>query len=263
MFFARQEYGRIKTLPLYFMTTTGIEKKELQEAHILRRRERNFTLMNFYPIVRIRDTGRHAISYLASQLLGLKTGTGGITFIERGGKLFAVRDGSIKAYRPIIKGREKCYTFCSAELVREVEKWTGEKVSPEANYLLHRGVDGVHELELIHDGVTQLPPPTHRRRKHTPDLLELEKDRFAASLAKSPTASYRDAILELKVSVERLSMAEAQGEADPMSFAGALACIFECAGRAGITVEDVVQAFAAKFGQLEPSSLIDTLRVLA
>ncbi|MCA6430940.1 MAG: hypothetical protein IM613_16020, partial [Cytophagales bacterium] len=170
--------------------------------------------MSFYPIIRVSANGRHFISHLGAQMLGLRTGTGTVAFVERGGKLFVKRDSDISSYRFVIKGREKAYSLCCAELVRDIEKLTGEKVNPQLNFLVHRAVDGEHALELIHEGVTQMPLPerTRRTRRHTPDLVSLEKDRLASSLAVNPDITSSDTLCDLKMAVEALEVAERAGD---------------------------------------------------
>lgn len=81
------------------------------------------------------------------------------------------------------------------------------------------------------------------------NLFELEKDRLAWSLETFPEASPISSLLKLESEIQEVILElgfETQSANLSEEYADCLMCLFDSAGRAGITPEMITQAFAKK-----------------
>jgi hypothetical protein len=79
------------------------------------------------------------------------------------------------------------------------------------------------------------------------DLIQLEKQRFEWSLKTFPEATAKSSLKKLKEEIKEIKSDMKAGVKNPEEYADALMCLFDSAGRDGIPVEAIVNAFAKKF----------------
>ena len=84
-------------------------------------------------------------------------------------------------------------------------------------------------------------------------IIELEKERLEWSLKTFPDATafsslrkLEDEIKEVELAFEHTTIDGFDKEALTEEYADCLMCLFDSAGRTGISVEDIVQSFAIK-----------------
>ena len=77
-------------------------------------------------------------------------------------------------------------------------------------------------------------------------IIELEKERFAWSLKTFPEATAISSLRKLETEIEEIEVDIVEGHREPIEYADALMCLFDSAGRHGITVEEIFEAFAVK-----------------
>lgn len=89
------------------------------------------------------------------------------------------------------------------------------------------------------------------------DIIKLEKERLEWSLKQFPEATPRSSMLKLKEEVKEvlkeISVLEKFPDGDGgladlcMEYADCLMCLFDSAGRAGVSVEEIIESFQEKF----------------
>lgn len=78
------------------------------------------------------------------------------------------------------------------------------------------------------------------------DLIKLERERFAWSLETFPGATAQSALNHLKEEIKEIEKNITDGVNDAEEYADAVMLLLDSAGRRGITVVDVLSAFARK-----------------
>lgn len=89
------------------------------------------------------------------------------------------------------------------------------------------------------------------------DIIKLEKERLEWSLKQFPEATPRSSMLKLKSEVsevlKEIGWLERFPDGDDglldlsMEYADCLMCLFDSAGRAGLSAEDIFESFEVKF----------------
>ncbi len=79
-----------------------------------------------------------------------------------------------------------------------------------------------------------------------PDLIQLEKDRLAWSLENFPEASAYSSLYKAQEEIREIMHDVERGIREPEEYADALMCLLDSSGRQGITVEEILQAYADK-----------------
>lgn len=79
-------------------------------------------------------------------------------------------------------------------------------------------------------------------------LTELENERFAWSLITFPEANEYSSLLKCEGEIDEIKRIIVGGEAGSLAeeYADALMCLFDSAGRAGITIEQLTEAYHHK-----------------
>jgi hypothetical protein len=78
------------------------------------------------------------------------------------------------------------------------------------------------------------------------DLIQLEKERLEWSLKTFPEADAISSLRKLESEIEEIEVDIIEGHQNPTEYADALMCLFDSAGRHGITIEEIIKAFAVK-----------------
>lgn len=78
------------------------------------------------------------------------------------------------------------------------------------------------------------------------NLIELEEERLAWSLATFPDATAVSSLRKLESEIKEIESDIETGQRRPEEYADALMCLFNSAGRNGITVVEIIDAFSAK-----------------
>jgi hypothetical protein len=79
------------------------------------------------------------------------------------------------------------------------------------------------------------------------NIIELEKERLEWSLKTFPEATPISSLRKLESEIEEIEVDIVEGHREPLEYADALMCLFDCAGRQGISVEEIFEAFEKKF----------------
>jgi len=79
-----------------------------------------------------------------------------------------------------------------------------------------------------------------------PSLTELEKERFEWSLKTFPEATKESSLFKLREEIKEILKDLKKGHANPIEYADALMCLLDSAGRAGLSIKDILQAFQHK-----------------
>jgi hypothetical protein len=77
-------------------------------------------------------------------------------------------------------------------------------------------------------------------------IFELEKERFAWAIKTFPKATSVSSLRKLEKEIEEIELDISMGEKNPIEYADALMCLFDSAGRHGISVEEIFKAFETK-----------------
>lgn len=78
------------------------------------------------------------------------------------------------------------------------------------------------------------------------DIHSLEDDRFAWSLKTFPEATPLSSLNHLKSEIKEIEESIQDGKPDVKEFADAQMLLFDAAGRCGISVQDIFDAFSEK-----------------
>lgn len=78
------------------------------------------------------------------------------------------------------------------------------------------------------------------------DLIQLEKERLEWSLKTFTEADAIASLRKLESEIEEIEVDIINGHQNPTEYADALMCLFDSAGRHGISVEEIIKAFAVK-----------------
>ena len=78
------------------------------------------------------------------------------------------------------------------------------------------------------------------------DIVNLENERFAWSIVTFPEATSISSLRKLEGEVLEIEADINAGIKEPEEYADALMCLFDSAGRHGISVEEIIIAFAKK-----------------
>jgi hypothetical protein len=78
------------------------------------------------------------------------------------------------------------------------------------------------------------------------NLSELEKERLEWSLVTFPEATPIASLRKLESEIKEIEVNLVKGFRDPVEYADALMCLLDSAGRAGISVEEILSAFEFK-----------------
>jgi hypothetical protein len=78
------------------------------------------------------------------------------------------------------------------------------------------------------------------------NLIELEKERLEWSLKTFPEATPIASLRKLESEIQEIEDDIKNGFQVPEEYADALMCLFDSAGRHGISVEEIIKAFAVK-----------------
>lgn len=78
------------------------------------------------------------------------------------------------------------------------------------------------------------------------NIIELEKERLEWSFKTFPEATPISSLRKLESEIEEIEVDIIEGHREPIEFADALMCLFDCAGRIGISVEEIFNAFEVK-----------------
>jgi hypothetical protein len=77
-------------------------------------------------------------------------------------------------------------------------------------------------------------------------IFELEKERLEWSLKTFPEATAISSLRKLKAEVKEIEADILIGAKEPMEYADALMCLFDSAGRNGISIEQIFESFGEK-----------------
>lgn len=78
------------------------------------------------------------------------------------------------------------------------------------------------------------------------NIIELEKERLEWSLKTFPEATPIASLRKLEEEIGEIEVSIVEKYKDPTEYADALMCLFDSAGRHGITVEEIFKAFKEK-----------------
>ncbi len=78
------------------------------------------------------------------------------------------------------------------------------------------------------------------------DILALERERMAWSLETFPEATALSSLYKLRTEIDEIEVDLNLGISEPLEYADALMCLFDSAGRKGISPETMFEAFAQK-----------------
>lgn len=78
------------------------------------------------------------------------------------------------------------------------------------------------------------------------NLVTLENERLEWSLKQFPEATPLSSLIKAKEEIKEIESDIEQGIKRPEEYADALMCIFDSAGRQGISAQDIVEAFSKK-----------------
>jgi len=81
---------------------------------------------------------------------------------------------------------------------------------------------------------------------HEIDIHVLEARRFVWSQHTFPEATAQSSLEKLKSEIKEIEQDLINNKPDPLEYADALMCLFDSAGRAGVSVEQIFSAFADK-----------------
>lgn len=79
-----------------------------------------------------------------------------------------------------------------------------------------------------------------------PNLIDLENERLQWSLQTFPEATPIRCLRKAEEEIAEIEKTVMAGNPDPVEYADALMCILDSAGRAGVSVETILKAFAEK-----------------
>jgi hypothetical protein len=77
-------------------------------------------------------------------------------------------------------------------------------------------------------------------------LIELEKERMEWSLKTFPEATAISSLRKLESEIKEIEADIQSGKKVPEEYADALMCLLDSAGRNGISLENIIEAFAIK-----------------
>lgn len=83
--------------------------------------------------------------------------------------------------------------------------------------------------------------------KNTPNLIEIENQRLQWSFKTFPEATAISSLRKCEAEILEIEQDILNGAIIPEEYADALMCLFDSAGRHGISPEEIVEAYAAKF----------------
>jgi hypothetical protein len=78
------------------------------------------------------------------------------------------------------------------------------------------------------------------------DIIKLERERLEWSLKTFTEATAISSLRKLEAEIKEIESDINAGVKEPEEYADALMCLFDSAGRHGITVEDIIKSFAIK-----------------
>ncbi len=78
------------------------------------------------------------------------------------------------------------------------------------------------------------------------NIIELERQRLEWSLSNFPEATAISSLRKLESEIEEIEVDIIEGHKNPIEYADALMCLFDSAGRNGISVEEIFKAFETK-----------------
>jgi hypothetical protein len=92
------------------------------------------------------------------------------------------------------------------------------------------------------------PPPlrVYKTDNNMKNLIELEKERLEWSLKTFPEATPLGSLRKLESEILEIDANIEMGIADPVEYADALMCLLDAAGREGISLEEIIEAFELK-----------------
>lgn len=79
------------------------------------------------------------------------------------------------------------------------------------------------------------------------DILKLEEERFAWSLKKFIEATPISSLRKCEEEILEIEKDILSGSVNPVEYADALMCLFDSAGRCGISVQEIFAAYQLKF----------------
>ncbi len=77
-------------------------------------------------------------------------------------------------------------------------------------------------------------------------IIDLEKERLEWSLKNFPEATAISSLRKLESEIKEIEVDIIKGNREPLEYADALMCLFDSAGRQGISVEEIFIAFEHK-----------------
>lgn len=78
------------------------------------------------------------------------------------------------------------------------------------------------------------------------DLIKLENERLEWSIKTFPEATTFSSILKLQEEIEEIKLDLLSNKREPEEYADAMMCLFDSAGRQGISIEELIEAFGKK-----------------
>ena len=78
------------------------------------------------------------------------------------------------------------------------------------------------------------------------DLIKLENERLEWSIKTFPEATTFSSILKLQEEIEEIKLDLLSNKREPEEYADAMMCLFDSAGRQGIFIEELIEAFGKK-----------------
>lgn len=78
------------------------------------------------------------------------------------------------------------------------------------------------------------------------DLLEIEKERMDWALATFPESTAQSSLNKCREEIREIEADIQNGRKNPEEYADAMMCLFDSAGRQGITPEDILMAYYSK-----------------
>ncbi|MBC7486068.1 MAG: DUF550 domain-containing protein [Cytophagaceae bacterium] len=116
-----------------------------------------------------------------------------------------------------------------------------------------KGLQWKHAFECEDDDFEKIEEYFLNKANQVIDIFQLESERFAWSMAKFPEATALSSLLKMKEEMDEieveLTMEQSftTKEATSKEYADALMCLFDSAGRHGITPVEIFAAYRDKF----------------
>ncbi|MBO3464278.1 DUF550 domain-containing protein [Aetokthonos hydrillicola CCALA 1050] len=98
---------------------------------------------------------------------------------------------------------------------------------------------------MIEDWLDELKEIAHQPPQ-VRSIIELEKERMAWALTTFPEATAVSSLRKCETEIDEIEADIVAGIQNPVEYADAIMCLFDSAGRHGISIEQIIEAFAAK-----------------